>query len=344
MLCFDGDAAGRQAAARALQTALPAMRDGRQVQFLFLPDGHDPDSLVREIGAAAFNEKLASELCPLSRFLIDQLAEGLNLDTPEGRASLWQRAQPQLAHLPAPLFRELLLRELAPVVGMEPEALRGFLPTVQQPPSPLPGSWSEAELPPPEAYQDDVADWQDAAMGVDAAVAAPSPVAAEHTPERELLFCLFSQPTLAEGAGANQLVQALADRRGEPPVQLLIEVIASSRKRPGSSAGRLLGWFQQAADALALIYHLELLRLILNDRYGAESDLQRSARFAAAFEQSVAVVVAGGGDAAQAERAVQLERHITEQFAAGRTPPPEDRAAFQASLRATQAAARRQAR
>src|SRR5690606_14327174 len=87
VFCFDGDEAGRRAARRALEVSLPALKDGRQVRFMFLPEGEDPDSLVRKQGKAAFQHRL-QEAMPLSEFLFEAAGEGLSLATAEGRSRL----------------------------------------------------------------------------------------------------------------------------------------------------------------------------------------------------------------------------------------------------------------
>ncbi len=109
---FDGDAAGRRAATRALEAALPHATDLRSVKFLFLPSEHDPDSFVRELGAAAF-EQAVNKAVPLSRQLIDNAAEGQDLDTAEGRARLVAQAKPLWDQLPAGLLRDQLISEIA---------------------------------------------------------------------------------------------------------------------------------------------------------------------------------------------------------------------------------------
>ena len=109
--CFDGDAAGRRAAWKGLEAALPVMRADREVRFLFLPEGEDPDSLVRERGAEAF-EALLEAARPLSAFLFDELGGKLDLSSPDGRARLIAQAQPLLERLPAGPFAELMADEL----------------------------------------------------------------------------------------------------------------------------------------------------------------------------------------------------------------------------------------
>lgn len=109
---FDGDAAGRRAAGRALEAALPHATETRSIKFLFLPSEHDPDSFVRELGAEAF-ERCVAEAVPLSRQLIDSAAEGCDLASPEGRARLLAHARPLWAALPQGLLKRQVLGELA---------------------------------------------------------------------------------------------------------------------------------------------------------------------------------------------------------------------------------------
>jgi DNA primase len=120
--CFDGDRAGRDAAWRALQASLPALHDGRQVSFLLLPDGEDPDSLVRAEGAERFRARMNASV-PLSRFLIETLSRDLDVTTPDGRARLAALARPLLAQLPQGVYRDLLTAEVATRVGVPAERL-----------------------------------------------------------------------------------------------------------------------------------------------------------------------------------------------------------------------------
>jgi DNA primase len=109
---FDGDAAGRRAAARALEAALPHASDHRSIRFLFLPPEHDPDSFVRKRGAAAFEQAVA-EAVPLSRQLIEQAAQDCDLDSAEGRARMLTQARPLWDALPDGALRTQLLDDLA---------------------------------------------------------------------------------------------------------------------------------------------------------------------------------------------------------------------------------------
>ena len=114
---FDGDRAGRKAAWRALENALPQIREGRQIRFMFLPEGHDPDSYVNEFGTDAFLEALDNGVA-LSEFLIDELASQVDMNTVDGRARLAELARPLVNKIPAGVYRELLVESLAEAVGM----------------------------------------------------------------------------------------------------------------------------------------------------------------------------------------------------------------------------------
>jgi DNA primase len=114
---FDGDAAGRRAARKALDAALPFATDVRNVKFLFLPAEHDPDSFIREFGKEAF-ARYVSEAVPLSRFLIDAAREGCELNTAEGRAHLASNAKPLWMLLPDGALKRQLLTEIADLVQL----------------------------------------------------------------------------------------------------------------------------------------------------------------------------------------------------------------------------------
>ena len=114
VFCFDGDAAGRNAAWRALEQALPLMRDGRQASFLFLPQGEDPDSFVRSRGAEAF-EAASGKASPLSELLFSTLLEEAEPSTLEGRARLVERAAALVAAVPTGAFRTMLADRAAEI-------------------------------------------------------------------------------------------------------------------------------------------------------------------------------------------------------------------------------------
>ncbi|MCC5794371.1 MAG: DNA primase [Chromatiales bacterium] len=140
VFCFDGDRAGREAAWRALQVALPELREGRSVSFLLLPEGHDPDSLVRAEGSEAFRERLAGA-SPLSTFLLDRLCADSDLGGIDGRARVAELARPLLAQVPEGVYRELFIEQLGERIGIGGNRLAELLglspaPVAAQAPAP----------------------------------------------------------------------------------------------------------------------------------------------------------------------------------------------------------------
>ncbi len=125
VFCFDGDRAGRQAAWRALENALPVLSEGRQIKFMFLPDGEDPDTLIRQIGKESFDEKVASAM-PFSDYFFGELAEAADISTTEGRASLVEKSRPLLNKLPDGVFKHMMATRLAEIAHIDPSAISGL--------------------------------------------------------------------------------------------------------------------------------------------------------------------------------------------------------------------------
>lgn len=115
--CFDGDRAGREAAWRALENALPYLKDGVQMKFLFLPDGEDPDTLVRQIGKDAFESKVQEEAMPLSRFFFENLLQKHHVSSAEGKAALKAQALPLIEQIQGENQRALLASDLSAHMG-----------------------------------------------------------------------------------------------------------------------------------------------------------------------------------------------------------------------------------
>ncbi|UAY96897.1 DNA primase [Dickeya dadantii] len=115
--CYDGDRAGRDAAWRSLETALPYLDDGRQLRFMFLPDGEDPDTLVRQEGKAAFEQRIEQAM-PLSAFLFDSLLQQVDMSTPDGRAKLSTLALPLIGQVPGETLRLYLRQQLGNKLGL----------------------------------------------------------------------------------------------------------------------------------------------------------------------------------------------------------------------------------
>ena len=122
VFCFDGDRAGRAAAWRALENALPVLKDGRQARFLLLPEGEDPDTLVRKEGAGAFIKRIGDSI-PLSSFLFEELCAQVDMSSMDGRTRLVELSKPLLKQLPAGVFQRMLVDRLEELARLPRNAL-----------------------------------------------------------------------------------------------------------------------------------------------------------------------------------------------------------------------------
>ncbi|KHT26795.1 DNA primase [Pectobacterium carotovorum] len=130
--CYDGDRAGREAAWRALETALPYLNDGRQLRFMFLPDGEDPDTLVRKEGKVAFEQRMEQAL-PLSQFLFETLQQQVDMSSPDGRTKLSTLALPLIGQVPGETLRLYLRQQLGNKLGiLDDSQLDRLLPKVAE--------------------------------------------------------------------------------------------------------------------------------------------------------------------------------------------------------------------
>ncbi len=210
--CFDGDRAGRGAAWKAVESILPRMRDGRQAFFLFLPEGEDPDSIVRLEGAAGFDARLASATS-LSEFFFAELSKDVNLGTLEGKARLAERSKPYLAQIPDGAFRDLMQQRLTEMTGVGARA---------QAPVSVPNTPSMRP-----------------------ARGAPAP---RRSLVRTAIAFLLQQPQLAEAIEPPYLFAELH----QPGVALLLEIIKLARERPGIGTGTILEYFAEREEGVAL--------------------------------------------------------------------------------------------
>jgi DNA primase len=212
VFCFDGDRAGRAAAWRALENAVGEVKQGRQVRFLFLPEGQDPDSLVQAEGAEAFEARLASAL-PLSDYLIRELSSRADVASVDGRAKLVELARPLLRRIPSDVYRELLVAQLAEVIRMPAGRLVELL---------------EADTATPTSTRVDTAVQR---------AARPSPAAAGRgNLVRQAISLLVHHPA----AGARIPVAEALEGLDRPGVPLLLELLAQLREDPVASTGALL--------------------------------------------------------------------------------------------------------
>jgi DNA primase len=126
VFCFDGDRAGRQAAWRALENALPVLSEGRQIRFMFLPDGEDPDTLVRKEGKDGFEARI-TQAQSFSDYFFGELGAAVDMGSIDGRARLVEQARPLLEKLPDGVFKHMMATRLAEIAKVDPSALGGLM-------------------------------------------------------------------------------------------------------------------------------------------------------------------------------------------------------------------------
>ena len=211
--CFDGDRAGRAAAWKAMESVLPRMKDGRQGYFLFLPDGEDPDSIVRKEGVDGFDARLR-DATPLSTFFFDSLSSDVNLSSLDGKARLAERCKPLLAQIPDGAFGDLMQQRLTELTGV---GARGSAP--------------QTHVPAQRAHR---------ASGGNTAQK-PSLV-------RNAILHLLHQPAFALDLQPPYRFAALR----QPGIDLLSELILLVRERPDVTTGALLEHFAERDEATAL--------------------------------------------------------------------------------------------
>ena len=225
VFCFDGDRAGREAAWRALENTLPVMREGAQVRFLFLPEGEDPDSLIRQENQARFEQRIAAAVT-LSSFFYEYLQRQVDTQTIDGRARLVELARPYLSKLSPGVFRHLMMARLAELARMENTALSTLLAAGSQP-----------QVPPPRR---------------------PGRQAQPRMSlVRMAVFLLLHRPELARQAGEPQRFTGL-DLRG---MSLLMSMLELLQQNPHFSTGTLLEHWRDdpSGPFLARLVQQELL-------------------------------------------------------------------------------------
>jgi len=132
IFCFDGDSAGQKAAWRSMDIALPLLKEGRQVHFMFMPDGEDPDTYVQKHGREKFED--SSNYVPLSNYLIDKFRQETQLDSREGMGQLVDGIVPLIGKLPAGALRELLIKDIAKLADMNIDSLKNLVEQKQEAP------------------------------------------------------------------------------------------------------------------------------------------------------------------------------------------------------------------
>ena len=222
VFCFDGDRAGRDAAGRALEIALPLLESGRQVSFLFLPEGEDPDSVVRDQGADTFRTLIESAT-PLPDLLFDTLLNQTDLTRMDGKARLATLARPLISRVPEGPLRELMQQRLSDLTGVTPSGLGG-LPTT---PATVPHKRASAR-------------------------------SKRLSPLATAISVLVQRPQLAAGLDLPTMV---VDTQDDPGVQLLTKVHGLARENPQLTTASLIERFrgdeqQPTLEKLASRNHL----------------------------------------------------------------------------------------
>ena len=216
VFCFDGDRAGRAAAWRALENSLPHVREGRQLRFLFLPDGHDPDTLLGEEGREAFEDRLSRALT-FSEYLMSHLATQVDLQTMDGRAQFAALAQPLLDKIPAGDLRDLLIkavRDRAQLVNRLPSGHMSTIASVANPTTP----------PRPNLV--------------------PALSAGRGTVVRQAVRILVHHPSVAPQVQWPDGLQHVS----KPGIALLVELLTELRANPCASTGALLERWRERPD------------------------------------------------------------------------------------------------
>jgi len=222
VFCFDGDRAGRDAAGRALEIALPLLESGRQVSFLFLPDGEDPDSVIRDQGADTFRTLIESAT-PLPDLLFDTLLNQTDLTRMDGKARLATLARPLISRVPEGPLRELMQQRLSDLTGVAPSGLGGLATT----PPTVPHKRASAR-------------------------------SKRLSPLATAISVLVQRPQLATGL---DLPTAVVDTQDDPGVQLLTKVHGFARENPQLTTASLIERFrgdeqQPTLEKLASRNHL----------------------------------------------------------------------------------------
>ncbi|MCQ4237930.1 DNA primase [Stutzerimonas stutzeri] len=271
LFCFDGDAAGRKAAWRALEATLPNLQDGRRARFLFLPDGEDPDTLVRAEGTDAFRARIQQHSQPLADYFFQQLSEEADPRSLEGKAHLATLAAPLIEKIPGNNLRALMRQRLAEITGLNGEALQHMAAAPVSAPSSTPTyddytyydaspAYGEPDhFEPPEPVQPQPRnskpgkkewkkDWKKNGQGPDLMPRGPRTPATVEPPALTTLRTLLHHPELA------QKVEDVSHFAAEDDiyVQLLVALLGTLQKNPrlrslqliarwhGTDQGRLL--------------------------------------------------------------------------------------------------------
>ena len=221
VFCFDGDRAGREAAWRALENGLPVLHEGRQVSFLFLPEGEDPDTLVRKEGAAEFGARLKAAT-PLPDYFFQHLADQVDLNRLDGRARLVELARPHLSKMRPGVLRQLMVVRLAELSRLPVAELSRLLESGERP----------------------------VALAAQRDVRRPASRQSRPSLVRTAIALLLQHPELAR-----MVVDAGVEFRaleGRPGVGLLFDLLQQLRDRPEIKTGNIIERYRDSEHQRAL--------------------------------------------------------------------------------------------
>ncbi len=228
VFCLDGDRAGREAAWRALENALPLMREGRQARFMFLPEGEDPDSLVQKEGKAQFEQRIVRAVS-LSDFFFENLQKRVDIAHIDGRARLVELAKPLLAKMPYGVFKQMMLTQLAQLAQMETDTLTRLLDADGRQKSQYKQAPRRGDRPPPSLL-------------------------------RYAIAMLIQHPLLAAQAGKPRRFEGLQT----PGINLLIELLEFIQEQPHLSTGTIVEHWR-GTDAGHTLSKLAMQELVTHD-------------------------------------------------------------------------------
>ena len=248
VFCFDGDEAGRKAAFRGMEAALPMMEDGRQVKFLFLPEGEDPDSVVRNKGSQHL-EHLFDNADPLETFLFEQMSKDIDLETMDGKARLSKLVAPYINLIPDGVFKTLLFKALADRTDMDVDSLRRLREIEKTEASELQRAdgANDEDIP---SNNDDAFNYPDGYESL-AEDSANESDASRSEPNSAVLLRALGLLALKPSAASVVTPDLLPEEDG-PLANLLREVVKQAQEAPELSTAALLGYWMGTTEGEAL--------------------------------------------------------------------------------------------
>ncbi len=264
IFCFDGDNAGRKAAKRALTNALSSMTDGRQIKFLFLPEGQDPDSLVRSIGAERFGN-LLENATPLEDFLFEVAAENIDVKTMDGRARFSKMAAPLIQEIPHGIFHELMLESLARRTGLSKEQLEDI--QAENLPETIVEEYEPQEVTPYLGEFEDIPPELEDLSPKPTSSQFNRPSSITLNPVRTATILLVENPQLLQELVLEQEIKI----EGDEELERLNEIMTYLKRRPSSNFNNIMGFW---AGSRGIEAQHKLAELVANQCFGSVKSIE----------------------------------------------------------------------